>query len=115
MLNSSPRVYNRVSARQYDALTEIVIHVNMLKEGWDVTNPYTIVLLRATACRNLKLPSFSARSLRRMFIIDALKKGIAVKRISRWQGHKDGGVLILKTYSEVIEQEDDREAANLLA
>ncbi|MFO1441615.1 MAG: hypothetical protein U1F81_25080 [Verrucomicrobiaceae bacterium] len=50
-----------------------------------------------------------------MFIIEALKKGIAVKRISRWQGHKDGGVLILKTYSEVIEQEDDREAANLLA
>jgi hypothetical protein len=38
-----------------------------------------------------------------------------VKRISRWQGHKDGGVLILKTYSEVIEQEDDREAASLLA
>ena len=69
----------------------------------------------ATACRNLKLPAFSARSFRRMFIIDALKKGIAVKRISRWQGHKDGGVLILKTYSEVIEQEDDREAANLLA
>ncbi len=26
---------------------EIVIHVNMLKEGWDVTNLYTIVLLRA--------------------------------------------------------------------
>ncbi len=69
----------------------------------------------ATACRNLKLPAFSARSFRRMFIIDALKKGIAVKRISRWQGHKDGGVLILKTYSEVIEQEDDRGAANLLA
>lgn len=26
---------------------EIVIHVNMLKEGWDVTNLYTIVPLRA--------------------------------------------------------------------
>ncbi len=30
-----------------DELTEIVIHVNMLKEGWDVTNLYTIVPLRA--------------------------------------------------------------------
>lgn len=49
-----------------------------------------------------------------MFIIEALRKGIAVKRISRGQGHKDGGVLILKTYSEVIEQEDDREAGNIL-
>ncbi len=28
---------------------EIVIHVNMLKEGWDVTNLYTIVPLRAAA------------------------------------------------------------------
>jgi len=27
--------------------TEIVIHVNMLKEGWDVNNLYTIVPLRA--------------------------------------------------------------------
>ena len=26
-----------------DEPTEIVIHVNMLKEGWDVTNLYTIV------------------------------------------------------------------------
>lgn len=30
-----------------DEATEIVIHVNMLKEGWDVTNLYTIVPLRA--------------------------------------------------------------------
>ncbi|RFC31923.1 MAG: type III restriction enzyme [Candidatus Nitrotoga sp. MKT] len=33
--------------------TEIVIHVNMLKEGWDVTNLYTIVPLRAANARTL--------------------------------------------------------------
>lgn len=33
--------------------TEIVIHVNMLKEGWDVTNLYTIVPLRAAHARIL--------------------------------------------------------------
>ena len=33
--------------------TEIVIHVNMLKEGWDVTNLYTIVPLRAANARGL--------------------------------------------------------------
>ena len=33
--------------------TEIVIHVNMLKEGWDVTNLYTIVPLRAANARIL--------------------------------------------------------------
>ncbi len=33
--------------------TEIVIHVNMLKEGWDVNNLYTIVPLRAANARIL--------------------------------------------------------------
>ena len=36
-----------------DEPTEIVIHVNMLKEGWDVTNLYTIVPLRAANARVL--------------------------------------------------------------
>jgi type III restriction enzyme len=48
-----------------DSEIEIVIHVNMLKEGWDVTNLYTIVPLRAanagvlveqTIGRGLRLP-----------------------------------------------------------
>jgi type III restriction enzyme len=48
-----------------DTQTEIVIHVNKLKEGWDVTNLYTIVPLRASASeilteqtlgRGLRLP-----------------------------------------------------------
>ncbi len=33
--------------------TEIVIHVNMLKEGWDVTNLYTVVPLRTASSRTL--------------------------------------------------------------
>ncbi|MGN7479769.1 DEAD/DEAH box helicase family protein [Solibacillus silvestris] len=33
--------------------TEIVIHVNMLKEGWDVTNLYTIIPLRAANSKTL--------------------------------------------------------------
>lgn len=32
---------------------EIVVHVNMLKEGWDVTNLYTIVPLRSSASKVL--------------------------------------------------------------
>lgn len=32
---------------------EIVVHVNMLKEGWDVTNLYTIIPLRASASETL--------------------------------------------------------------
>lgn len=33
---------------------EIVIHVNMLKEGWDVTNLYTIIPLRTAASMTLR-------------------------------------------------------------
>ena len=36
-----------------DSPVEVVIHVNMLKEGWDVTNLYTIVPLRAANARIL--------------------------------------------------------------
>lgn len=36
-----------------NSYTEIVIHVNMLKEGWDVTNLYTIIPLRAANSRTL--------------------------------------------------------------
>lgn len=35
-------------------MIEIVIHVNMLKEGWDVTNLYTIVPLRTAASMTLR-------------------------------------------------------------
>jgi type III restriction enzyme len=55
----------RLVALETDPRTEIVIHVNKLKEGWDVTNLYTIVPLRASASeilteqtlgRGLRLP-----------------------------------------------------------
>lgn len=54
-----------LSLESSDNEIEIVIHVNMLKEGWDVTNLYTIVPLRAanaailieqTIGRGLRLP-----------------------------------------------------------
>ena len=38
---------------EVDEPTEVVIHVNMLKEGWDVTNLYTIIPLRAASARTL--------------------------------------------------------------
>src|SRR5438552_13646211 len=55
----------------------------------------------AGACRRLQLPPFSQRSLRRMFITRAIEKGVDVKVIAEWQGHRDGGQLILSTYSHV--------------
>jgi len=55
----------------------------------------------SSACNRLKLPAFSHRSFRRMFITRAIEKGIDVKVIAEWQGHRDGGKLILDTYSHL--------------
>lgn len=43
-----------LSLERLDNPIEIVIHVNMLKEGWDVTNLYTIVPLRTAASQTLR-------------------------------------------------------------
>jgi site-specific recombinase XerD len=55
----------------------------------------------ANACRRLSYPQFTHRSLRRMFITRAIERGIDVKVISEWQGHQDGGKLILQAYNHV--------------
>jgi integrase len=55
----------------------------------------------AAACRRLKLPAYSHRAFRRMFVTRAIEVGIDVKVIAEWQGHKDGGKPILSTYSLV--------------
>lgn len=61
----SNEAMERLVRLEHDAQTDIVIHVNKLKEGWDVTNLYTIVPLRASASdilteqtlgRGLRLP-----------------------------------------------------------
>ncbi len=55
----------------------------------------------AAACARLKLPAYSQRALRRMFITRCIELNVDVKVIAQWQGHQDGGKLILGTYSHV--------------
>jgi len=55
----------------------------------------------SNACKRLKLPNYSSRAFRRMFITTAIERGVDVKVIAQWQGHRDGGKLILDTYSHV--------------
>ena len=43
-----------LDVERYDNPVEIVIHVNMLKEGWDVNNLYTIVPLRTAASKIMR-------------------------------------------------------------
>lgn len=68
----------------------------------------------SNACRRLNLPQFSQRSFRRMFITTALKNGVDVKTIAALQGHRDGGKLILGTYSDVIDRAGKQNAADVI-
>ena len=64
----------------------------------------------AGACGRLGLPAYSHRAFRRMFITLAIERGVDVKVISQWQGHRDGGKLILDTYSHVAPKHSARMA-----
>src|SRR5436190_1983010 len=65
----------------------------------------------SNACKRLGLPPFTHRALRRMFIVRAIERGVDVKVIAEWQGHRDGGKLILNTYSHVRRPHSERMAA----
>jgi integrase len=62
------------------------------------------------ACKRLDLPRYTHRSLRRMFITRAIERGVDVKTLAEWQGHRDGGKLILQTYSHVRSEHSYRMA-----
>lgn len=94
----------RLVRLEHDAETDIVIHVNKLKEGWDVTNLYTIVPLRASASeilteqtlgRGLRLP-YGTRTGNEM--VDTLTV-IAHDRFDEVirEARKPGSILAMKT------------------
>lgn len=68
----------------------------------------------AAACKRLGLPIYSHRSFRRMFVVRAIELGVDVKVIAEWQGHRDGGQLILSTYSHVRPVHSQRMAQLLI-
>ena len=93
-----------LNVERADNPVEVVIHVNMLKEGWDVTNLYTIVPLRAANARTLVEQSIG-RGLRLPY---GTRTGVAaVDRLSivahdKFQeiveeANRDGSILKLKT------------------
>lgn len=67
------------------------------------------------ACKHLGFPRYTTRSLRQMCIVRLLRSGIPAKLVAKFQGHSDGGVLIMKVYSDVISETDDQYEADMLA
>jgi integrase len=58
------------------------------------------------ACERLSLTHFSQRNLRQCLIGRLWKLGVDKKLIAKWQGHQDGGQLIMDTYTEVFGTDD---------
>jgi integrase len=59
-----------------------------------------------SACKRLDFRHFSQRNLRQVLIRQLWQKGVDRKLIAEWQGHRDGGKLIMDTYTEVFGDND---------
>lgn len=55
----------------------------------------------ASACRAAGLQKVTHHSLRHYFVSNAIEVGIDFKTIAAWIGHKDGGLLVAKTYGHL--------------
>jgi integrase len=53
------------------------------------------------ACKREGLPHFTQHSLRHYFVSNAIEVGVDFKTIAAWIGHKDGGLLVAKTYGHL--------------
>jgi integrase len=69
----------------------------------------TLSLVRNTS----KLSDFSFHDLRHLFISYCVMGGIPIMTVARWVGHKDGGVLIGKTYGHLLKTHLVEQAAKV--
>lgn len=67
------------------------------------------------ACKRLGYEAYSPIDFRKARITAMLWKGIPSEQIAKWEGHKDNGELIRKTYSWVITALDDKREQEHLA
>ena len=54
-----------------------------------------------SACRRAGLPRFGHHAMRHFFCSNAIEAGCDFKVIAEWLGHKDGGVLVARTYGHL--------------
>lgn len=67
------------------------------------------------ACKRLNFPHFEPRSLRRFHITRSLRAGIDAPTVGFWQGHRDGGKLVLKVYQAEVNDAHSQRMAAMLA
>jgi integrase len=75
--------------RAEESLNEKVFRVNEAQKAID------------SAARKLGLQRITHHDLRHLFATICIENGVDIPTVSRWLGHKDGGVLALKTYGHL--------------
>jgi integrase len=65
------------------------------------------------ACQRLRLPHVRVHDLRHLFATACIESGVDIPTLSRWLGHKDGGVLALKTYGHLRDEHSQQQAAKV--
>jgi len=58
----------------------------------------------ASGCKTAGLPHFTHHSMRHFFCSNAIEAGVDFKAIAGWVGHKDGGLLVARTYGHLRDE-----------
>lgn len=77
---------------------------------WSIKSPRFAL---KNACERLKITHVRIHDLRHLFATACIESGVDIPTLSRWLGHKDGGVLALKTYGHLRDEHSQREAAKV--
>ena len=57
----------------------------------------------ANACAKAGVPKVGHHDLRHLFTTRAIEAQIPIPTVARWLGHKDGGALLMRTYSHLLD------------
>jgi len=68
----------------------------------------------ANACVRLGVPHLRLHDLRHFFATFAIESGVDIPTIAKWVGHKDGGALLIKTYSHIRDPHSLESAKKLI-
>ena len=66
-----------------------------------------------SACRRAGLPRYGHHSMRHFFCSNAIEAGCDFKVIAEWVGHRDGGVLVARTYGHLRNEHSDAMAKKM--
>jgi integrase len=77
-------------------------HKGLLFPGEGEKRPYYPKTLMKNAFKKTGVKRFSFHSIRHYFATECLERGISPSVIAGWLGHKDNGILVMRTYANHI-------------